>query len=74
VFDAVLLFRDALFGSLILAVACSVLGVWVVLRRIVFVGAALAELSSAGIALAFWLEGIGLGWGSPRTRWRYRSW
>ena len=62
-FDAVLLFRDALYGSLILALGCSVLGVWVVLRRIVFVGAALAELSSAGIALAFWLEGVGLGWG-----------
>ena len=62
-FDAVFLFRDALYGSLILALGCSVLGVWVVLRRIVFVGAALAELSSAGIALAFWLEGIGVGLG-----------
>ena len=30
-----------------------------VLRRIVFVGAALAELSSAGIALALWLTGMG---------------
>lgn len=61
--DAVYLFRDALYGSLVLALGCSVLGVWVVLRRIVFVGAALAELSSAGIALAYWLEGIGLGLG-----------
>lgn len=58
-FDAVLLFRDALYGSLLIALACSVIGVYVVLRRIVFVGAALAELSSAGIALALWLTGMG---------------
>jgi zinc transport system permease protein len=54
----VLLFRDALIGSLIIAVACSVLGVYVVLRKIVFVGAALAQLSSMGIALALWLGGV----------------
>ena len=57
--DAVLLFKDALYGALLIALTCSVLGVYVVLRRIVFVGAALAELSSAGIALALWLAGIG---------------
>jgi ABC-type Mn2+/Zn2+ transport system permease subunit len=60
VFDAVLLFRDALYGALVIALACSVLGVYVVLRRIVFVGAALAEISSAGIALALWLSGVGM--------------
>ena len=59
-FDAVLLFKDALYGALVIALACSVLGVYVVLRRIVFVGAALAQLSSAGIALALWLGGIGV--------------
>jgi len=57
--DAVLLFREALYGALLIGLACSVLGVYVVLRRIVFVGAALAELSSAGIALALWLAGRG---------------
>jgi zinc transport system permease protein len=59
-FDAVLLFRHALYGALVIALACSVLGVYVVLRRIVFVGAALAQLSSAGIALALWLGGLGV--------------
>jgi zinc transport system permease protein len=59
-FDAVLLFREALYGTLVIALACSVLGVYVVLRRIVFVGAALANLSSAGIALAIWLSGQGI--------------
>lgn len=60
ILERLLLFSDALWGTLIIAVACSVLGVYVVLRRIVFVGAALAQLSSAGIALALWLAGLGL--------------
>ena len=59
-FDAVMLFREALYGALVIAVACSVLGVYVVLRRIVFVGAALAQLSSAGIALSMYLSGVGI--------------
>jgi zinc transport system permease protein len=58
--EAVLLFREALYGALVIAIACSVLGVYVVLRRIVFVGAALAEMSSAGIALSLWLAGVGV--------------
>src|SRR5437868_14361369 len=57
--STVWLFKDALYGALVIALACSVLGVYVVLRRIVFVGAALAEMSSAGIALALWLTGMG---------------
>jgi len=59
--DAILLFADALYGALVIALACSTLGVYVVLRRIVFVGAALAQISSAGIALALFLSGIGIG-------------
>lgn len=57
----ILLFKDALVGALLIALACSVLGVYVVLRRIVFVGAALAQLSSAGIALGLFLYGLGIG-------------
>ena len=56
--SAIFLFREALYGALVIALACSVLGVYVVLRRIVFVGAALAEMSSAGIALALFLGGF----------------
>ncbi len=59
--STVLIFKEALYGALVIALACSVLGVWVVLRRIVFVGAALAQLSSAGIALALLLGGMGVG-------------
>lgn len=57
--ESLLLFREALYGALVIGVGCAVLGVYVVLRRIVFVGAALAQLSSAGIALALWLGGLG---------------
>ena len=57
--SAALLFKDALYGSLVLSVVCATLGVYVVLRRIVFVGAAIAELSSMGIALALWVGGMG---------------
>ena len=63
--STVLLFKDALYGALLIALACSVLGVYVVLRRIVFVGAALAQISSAGIALALWMAGRG--WGGELT-------
>lgn len=45
--------QDALKAALLVAVMCSFLGVFVVLKRIVFVGAALAEISSLGAALAF---------------------
>ena len=63
--SAALLFKDALYGALIIAVVCAVLGVYVVLRRIVFVGAAIAQLSSAGIALALFMSGMG--WASGMT-------
>jgi zinc transport system permease protein len=56
--EAALLFREALYGTLLIGLTCAVLGVYVVLRRIVFVGAALAELSSMGIALGLWLSGF----------------
>jgi ABC-type Mn2+/Zn2+ transport system permease subunit len=58
VFSTVLLFREALYGALVIGITCAVLSSYVVLRRIVFVGAALAQLSSAGIALALWLSGF----------------
>jgi ABC-type Mn2+/Zn2+ transport system permease subunit len=61
VFDVLWLFREALYGTLLIALGCSVLGVYVVLRRIVFVGAALAQISSAGIALGILFSSLGVG-------------
>lgn len=50
--------RSALLASLLIGLILSVLGVYVVLRRIIFVGAALAQTSAAGVALAFLGSGI----------------
>jgi len=44
--------RHALYAGLLVALMCSYLGLYVVLKRIVFVGVALAEVSTTGIALA----------------------
>ena len=44
--------RMALAAGVVVAVVCAYLGVQVVLRRVVFVGAALAQISSAGIGFA----------------------
>lgn len=54
--------RVALVGGLIVGAVCAYLGVQVVLRRIVFVGAALAQVSSAGVGLA-----LCVGWSPSLT-------
>jgi zinc transport system permease protein len=51
------LFRNALLGGLGVALLCSALGVYLVLRRLVLIGVALPQASAAGIALVFWLSG-----------------
>ena len=53
--------RTALLGTTAIGIVCAYLGVYVVLRRIVFVGATMAQISSAGIAI-----GILTGW-SPNA-------
>lgn len=52
--------QRALLVALMVAVLCSYLGIFVVLKRIVFVGAALAEVSALGAALAFFPPVVGL--------------
>jgi ABC-type Mn2+/Zn2+ transport system permease subunit len=52
-----LLFRNAVLGGLLVALVCSVLGIYVVLRRLVLLGVALPQAGAAGIAAAFWLSG-----------------
>ncbi|HPZ09276.1 MAG TPA: metal ABC transporter permease [Candidatus Eremiobacteraeota bacterium] len=44
--------QTALMASLIVGFICSFAGVYIVLKRIVFVGAAIANISTAGIAFA----------------------
>jgi ABC-type Mn2+/Zn2+ transport system permease subunit len=48
-------FRHALIAGTLVALTCSFVGVYVVLKRIVFLGIALAQIASAGVALALLL-------------------
>jgi len=57
--ETLALFSESILGALVVAAGCSIVGVYLVLRRIVFVGAALAQLSSAGVALAILLQSLG---------------
>jgi ABC-type Mn2+/Zn2+ transport system permease subunit len=47
------LLRDALVSSVLVGVVCPLVGVYFVLRRMIFLGVALPQLSAAGIAFAF---------------------
>lgn len=53
---------NVLAGTMIIAALCSYLGVFVVLRRSVFVGAALAQVSSLGVAIASFAAGAVEAW------------
>lgn len=75
--------RQAFYAGVLAALACGYVGVFVVLKRVAFIGVALAEVSSAGIALAlllgfspllgalgFMLAGVGVfsrSWASRRV-------
>mgnify|MGYP001411942238 CR=1 FL=1 len=45
-------FPDAILAGLVIAIACSFLGVFVVLKRVVFIGATLSQVAACGIAAA----------------------
>jgi ABC-type Mn2+/Zn2+ transport system permease subunit len=53
------LFRNAILGGLGVALLCSVLGIYLVLRRLVLIGVALPQAGAAGIAAVFWMTGHG---------------
>lgn len=47
------LLRDAMLGSVLVGVVCPLVGVYFVLRRMIFLGVALPQVSAAGIAASF---------------------
>src|SRR5712671_5615912 len=55
------LLRDALVGSVLVGIVCPLVGTYFVLRRMIFLGVALPQLSAAGIAFAFLAYGIVVG-------------
>jgi len=52
------LWREPLFAGVLAAALLSYLGVFVVLKRMVFVSAALSEVSGVGVAFAFYVTSI----------------
>lgn len=46
-------FPLALYGSLLVGISCAFLGVYIVARRVVFLGAVLTQVSVMGLALTF---------------------
>ena len=54
------LLHHALYGSVVVGFVCPLVGVYFVLRRLVFWGVALPQVSAAGIAFAFMLQGLGI--------------
>jgi ABC-type Mn2+/Zn2+ transport system permease subunit len=54
------LLHNSVMASLLVGFVCPLVGMFFVLRRAVFLGVALPQVSSAGIALAFWLHALGI--------------
>ena len=57
-FSADFLLRDALAASVLVGFVCPLVGVYFVLRRMIFLGVALPQLSAAGVAAAFLLSSV----------------
>src|SRR3989441_2355722 len=55
------LLRQALIGSVLVGLVCPLVGVYFVLRRMIFIGVALPQLSAAGIACAFFVYRVLVG-------------
>jgi ABC-type Mn2+/Zn2+ transport system permease subunit len=55
------LLRDALVATVLVGIVCPLVGVYFVLRRMIFLGVALPQLSAAGIAFAFLLYRVVVG-------------
>jgi len=56
ILDPNFLLRNSVYVSLIVGFACPLVGVFLVLRRMVFLGVALPQISSTGVALALSLH------------------
>jgi zinc transport system permease protein len=57
-FESYFLWRDPLFVAVIAGALCAFVGVYIVLKRMVFVSAAMSQMSGVGVALAFYLASV----------------
>lgn len=62
VFHPGFLLQNALWGSVVVGIFCPLIGVYFMLRRMTLLGVALPQISAAGIAFAFFLQGLGITW------------
>ena len=46
-------FPHAVVAGVVIAAVCAFLGIFVILKRVVFIGVALSQVAAAGIAIAF---------------------
>ena len=53
-------FRNSIYISLLVGLVCPLVGVYLTLRRLIFMGVALPQISSCGIAFAFSLQAWGI--------------
>src|SRR2546429_792197 len=60
IFDPNFLLRNSVYMSLLVGFACPLVGVYLLLRRLIFMGVALPQISSCGIAFAFALHAWGI--------------
>ncbi len=60
IFGPDFLLRNSVYMSLLVGLACPLVGVYLLLRRLIFMGVALPQISSCGIAFAFALHAWGL--------------
>ena len=60
VFAPDFLLRNSVYVSLLIGLVCPLIGTYLVLRRLIFMGVALPQISSCGIAFAFALHTWGL--------------
>ncbi len=54
------LLRNSIYVSLLVGLVCPMVGVCLILRRLIFMGVALPQISSCGIAFAFSLQAWGV--------------
>src|SRR5438552_915247 len=60
IFSADFLLRDSIYISVLVGLVCPLVGVYLTLRRLIFMGVALPQISTCGIAFAFSLQAWGV--------------
>jgi ABC-type Mn2+/Zn2+ transport system permease subunit len=60
IFSSGFLLRNSVYISLLVGLICPLVGVYLMLRRLIFMGVALPQISSCGIAFAFALQAWGV--------------